>query len=81
MFSYKIVQSQCFECFILIAILLNGVKMVIDTYTVDYSTNSIEHRLGMIADVVFAVIFLADILLKTISFGFLFSDKAYLRSF
>lgn len=73
-FLYKIIKSSRFEQFILILIVLNTVKMIVDTYIDESNLATSE-----IFDEMFTFAFLFETIVKSISLGFCLDKGSYLR--
>lgn len=75
----KIYKSDKFEIFIMILISCTSLKLAIDTYIIDAST-SVKNISNNI-DIGFTLLFFIEFIIKSISLGFVFGPKAYLKDY
>lgn len=78
-FSYYFTSSIKFEKGIVIVIIFSTVKLIWDTYIIDYPRLSLEQRISFALDLLFNVLFFFEFLLKAIKIGFCFDKESYLR--
>lgn len=76
---YKISSSNAFENCILGMILLSSIKLVWDTYILNYPADSIEQVISLYIDIFFTTVFLIEYLVKSISMGFVLNPGCYLK--
>lgn len=76
---FDITSSGYFEYVILVVIISNSVKLVWDTYIINYSNDSAEQIISLYLDITFTVIFGFEFLVKSVSVGFVVEDDTYLR--
>ena len=76
---YKLSNHIFFERGILSVIVLSSIKLVWDTYILNYSQNSIEQTVSLYLDLAFLIIFLFEFTVKSISMGFALDPGSYLR--
>ena len=75
----RIAKSNAFDYFILIIIILNSAKLCYDTYLMDYSNDNIQVKVSRILDFIFNGIFITEMVLKIIAYGFMFDPGSYIR--
>lgn len=78
-FAYFVTNSSKFDQSIGILIILSTIKLIWDTYIIDYPMSSTEQRISFAFDVVFNVLFLFELVLKAIKLGFCMDQESYLR--
>lgn len=69
--TLRIIDHSCFEKFILIAIIANGVTLPVDGY--------LPEKYQGILEIAFLMIFTAEMILKVIALGFIMTEYTYLR--
>jgi len=76
-----IIHHRFFENFIIGLIILNSLKLILDTYLNPGKTNTkpIITYISNYIDLIFTIIFALESALKSITFGFFISKDAYLR--
>jgi Ion transport protein len=79
-FFSKICNSPYFDYFILAVIMINCIKLVIDTYTYDLPTDSVGYVWSTDIDTIFTLVFGAEFLVKSISMGFIGDDLSYMSN-
>ena len=72
-----IVSNKLFEHFILLIILASSYSLAIDTPLLD--PESVTAALLTLSNYIFTAIFVAEMLLKIIAYGFAFTERAYLK--
>lgn len=81
--SYKIVTSSFFEKFMNLVIIASSLVLIIETYLDFYSEDSMEIFLRIFCatvNIILAVIYSLEILLKGITYGLIFDRRSYLRN-
>lgn len=81
--SYKIVTSSFFEKFMNLVIIASSLVLIIETYIDFDSEDSIEIFLRVFCftvNIILAVIYSLEILLKGITYGLIFDRRSYLRN-
>ena len=76
---FKIHQSQYFDHFMLFIIFLSAVKLTWETYILNYPSTSSEVILSTDFDIFFTICFFLEVVLKSISVGFVLDSNTYLR--
>lgn len=76
---YRLTSSIRFEQFILTVICISTVKLIWDTYLLDYPDDSPEVTASFALDLVFTIVFIIEALLKIVSMGFLLGGGTYLK--
>jgi hypothetical protein len=80
-FCIRFTESEAFDWFMLIIIVTCSVKLAVDTYFLDYPSNSSTVlALGYLDDV-YTIIFVLEFCLKTIAYGFVLDQNTYFRSY
>ncbi|CAG9314126.1 unnamed protein product [Blepharisma stoltei] len=76
---YTLTSSPKYEALVLVVIIVSTLKLIWDTYLLDLPSDSTEIVVSTYFDLVFTVIFGVEMVIKSISMGFLFSKGSYLR--
>lgn len=75
----RLCRKSILDNFILMAIILNSLKLAWDTYTIDQLVSSPQIQASEILDNIFTSIFILEFLIKSISFGFINERMCYIR--
>jgi hypothetical protein len=75
LYCMSIVTWKKFEQFIMLVILVSTIRLMIDTFVDGYSSSLIFD----ILDIIFTIIFIAEMTLKIISLGFALDEGSYLN--
>jgi hypothetical protein len=76
---YKMCTSQKFDNFFLLVIYLNSIKLVIDTYILDYPNDSSIVQASLYLDIFFTILYTLEFLIKSVAFGFIRDKLSYLE--
>lgn len=79
-FSYKLAFHPKFEMFILFLILLNSVKLGLDTYLPSNETSDLK-TISDDFDIFFNACFIFEAVLKIVALGFFFDSGSYMRNY
>ena len=74
LFCFRLIKAKEFEFFIILIIIINTLKLVVDTYLIDYPEEHISIKLSHIFDYILTIIFFIEFAIKTVALGF-FRDK------
>ena len=58
---------------------MSSIKLVFDTYILEFSSDSTEKIISYYADLFFTVAFIVEMLIKVIALGFAFDSETYIR--
>lgn len=75
MLCYKLVKDNRFDRFILFVIFISSCKLVMDTYTLNYTLFQLSYYL----DLVLIIIFSLEAFFKIVAYGFCICPYSYLR--
>ncbi len=78
-FCYRLTSSLRFEQFILTVICFSTIKLIWDTYLLDYPEDAPEVIVSFTLDLVFTIIFIIEAGLKIVSMGFVLGAGTYLK--
>lgn len=68
-----------FDHIILCLIILSSIKLVIDTFLINFDENSVELTVSFWLDLGFTSLFTVELIAKAVAFGFIFDKETYLR--
>lgn len=76
---FRISKSKIFEGVVLVMIVLNTFKLVLDTYIIEYPDDSVEVKLSASFDYVFTAFFCVEFFIKAVALGFCFEKGTYIK--
>lgn len=76
---YKFSKLRVFEGAVLSMIVLNSLKLALDTYIIEYPQDSVESQLSKSFDYFFTAFFCCEFFIKAVALGFCYDKGTYLK--